>query len=94
MNFLLKDPSSSLDYEMDWGEDYLAQGDLIAQSDWTVSPVHDGGLAVVASTHDGASAQVTVTGGAAGTVYRLANNVVTASGRLDTRSLTLRVEAR
>lgn len=94
MNFLLKDPLSSLDYEMDWGEDYLDQGDLIVQSDWTVTPDHDGGISIVAGSHDGASAQVTVAGGVAGTVYRLANSVITASGRLDTRSLTLRVEAR
>ena len=94
MSYLLKDPQSNLDYEIDWGMEYLGEGDLLVQSSWDVSPEEPDGLAVQASTHDSMRAHVTVAGGVPGHVYRLGNSVVTALGRVDRRSLTLRVEAR
>ena len=93
MTLLLKDPGAMLDYSVDWGRDYL-DGDALAASDWSVAPVEPGGVAVVASQFDLLVATVEVSGGKAGTLYRLTNHVVTASGHEDRRSIMLRVEPR
>jgi len=93
MTLLLKDPQAALDYAVDWGSEYLS-GDTIAVSAWEVSPAEEGGVTVLASTFDTLVATVTAGGGVAGHVYRLTNNVVLESGRVDRRSIMLRVEAR
>ena len=93
MTLLLKDPGAMLDYSVDWGRDYL-DGDVLAASSWTVSPVEPGGIVVVASQFDLLIATVEVSGGVPGTLYRLVNQVVTANGREDRRSIMLRVEQR
>jgi hypothetical protein len=93
MTLLLKDPGSSLDYSVDWGAEYLS-GDALASSSWSVSPVEDGGVAIVGSQSDLLIATVRVSGGTAGRLYRLTNHVTTASGREDSRSIMLRVEKR
>ena len=93
MTLLLKDPGAMLDYSVDWGRDYL-DGDALASSSWTVDPVESGGLAVIASQFDLLIATVEVSGGLEGKLYRLVNQVVTASGREDRRSIMLRVEKR
>lgn len=93
MTLLLKDPGAVLDYMVDWGADYLA-GDALAASSWSVTPDDVGAAEIVGSTFDFGTASVQVAGGKAGKVYRLTNHVVTAEGREDSRSITLRVEAR
>ncbi len=93
MALLLKDPDSSLDYSVDWGRDYL-DGDALASSSWTVSPVEAGGVTVGQSRFDLLVASVQVSSGNEGKLYRLVNHVVTASGREDSRSIMLRVEKR
>ena len=42
MTLLLKDPDAVLDYSVDWGAQYL-DGDLLAESDWSVTPSEAGG---------------------------------------------------
>ena len=93
MTYLLKDPDAMLDYQVDWGSQYLF-GDALAASSWSVSPVEDGGVSVVGSESDLLVATVKVGGGRAGQLYRLTNHVVTASGLEDSRSIILRVEQR
>jgi hypothetical protein len=93
MTLLLKDPVSVLDYEVDWGTEYLAD-DVLTQSSWAVEPVEDGGVTVVASAFDSTTATVTAGAGIAGHVYQLTNHVVLASGLTDSRSVVLRVEHR
>lgn len=93
MTFLLKDPEAVLDYSVDWGAEYLGE-DQLAESEWTVSPAEIGGVAVVGSDFDAAIATVKAGGGVPGRIYRLDNHVVLASGRIDSRSITLRVERR
>lgn len=94
MTLLLKDPDAVLDYSIDWGADYLAPGDLLTQSDWSVVPEEPDGVTIVGSDFDAATATVKAAGGVAGKIYRLVNQVVTDSGRTDDRSLVLRVEKR
>lgn len=93
MTLLLKDPQATLDYEVDWGAEYLSL-DAIATSDWEVSPVETGGLTIDGSSADLIIATVKVSGGVPGHVYRLHNRVELVSGRSDRRSILLRVEQR
>lgn len=93
MTLLLKEPSATLDYSVDWGTDYLA-GDALADSGWSVEPDEPGGLAVVSSGFDLLVSVVTVEGGMPGRIYRVTNHVTTAAGFEDARSIMLRVEKR
>jgi hypothetical protein len=94
MTLLLKDPEAVLDYAIDWGAQYLGDGDLLASSDWSVSPDEPDGVAIVGGSFDDRISTVQAGGGIAGRIYRLANRVVTQSGRTDERSIMLRVEKR
>jgi hypothetical protein len=94
MTLLLKDPDAVLDYAIDWGADYLAEDDLLAQSSWSVEPDETDGVVIVASSFEDRMSTVQAGGGVAGRLYRLANSVVTQSGRIDERSILLRVEKR
>lgn len=94
MTFLLKDPQAVLDYAIDWGAQYLGDGDALADSSWAVLPDEVDGVAIVGSTFGDRITTVNVSGGIAGRIYRLANRVVTQSGRVDERSVVLRVESR
>ncbi|MEO5972428.1 MAG: hypothetical protein ABIP91_03590 [Sphingomicrobium sp.] len=93
MTLLLKDPQATLDYAVDWGAEYLSL-DAIATSVWDVSPVEAGGVTIVGSDADLAIATVKVSGGVPGHRYRLHNQVELVSGRIDSRSIVLRVEQR
>jgi hypothetical protein len=94
MSFLLKDPDAVLDYSIDWGAEYLDDGELLAASEWSVDPDESGGVSVVGSDFDASTSSVKAAGGVAGRLYRLANKVTTASGRIDERSIVIRVEKR
>ena len=93
MTLLLKDPEAVLDYSVDWGAEYLG-GDLIAQSAWSVDPDEPGGVTVVGTDFDASTAIVNAGGGISGRLYRLINDVTLQSGRIDRRSIVLRVEKR
>lgn len=93
MTILLKDPDAVLDYSVDWGAEYLGEDQLV-ESQWSVSPTEPQGVALAGSAFDQAVAMVKAGGGVPGRIYRLDNRVVMASGRIDSRSITLRVERR
>jgi hypothetical protein len=94
MTLLLKDPQAVLDYSIDWGAEYLGDGDLIADSAWSESPDEPEGVAIVGSDFDASSSSVKAAGGIAGRLYKLVNRVTLDSGRIDERSIVLRVEKR
>lgn len=94
MSYLLKDPDAVLDYRIDWGADYLAAGELLAASEWSVVPDEAGGVSIAGDDFDASSSTVKAAGGVAGHLYSLVNRVTTAAGRVDDRSIVLRVEAR
>ena len=94
MTLLLKDPEAVLDYSIDWGSEYVGGSDLLVASDWSVLPDESGGLAVCGSAFDAGVTTVKAGGGVPGHVYRLINRVTLESGRVDDRSMVIRVEAR
>lgn len=93
MTLLLKDPDAVVDYLIDWGAEYLGE-DLLAESEWTVDPDEPGGVTVTGSNFDASTSTVNASGGAPGQIYRLVNQVTTALGRVDSRSIVVRVEKR
>jgi hypothetical protein len=93
MTFLLKDPDAVLDYSIDWGAEYLGN-DQLAQSDWSVVPDEAGGVAIASHSFDENISTVKAAGGIAGRIYRVVNTVAMGSGRVDSRSVVLRVEKR
>ena len=94
MSYLLKDPEAVLDYLVDWGAEYLGEGELLATSAWSVLPDEPGGVEIADTSFDMLTSTVKAAGGVAGCVYRLVNRISTASGRVDERSVTVRVENR
>lgn len=93
MSAYLKDPGATIDYAIDWLGGYL-DGQTIAGSGWSVEPEEEGGLAVASSGFDLTRTAATIGGGVRGHVYRVTNRVTLSDGRVDERSLTLRVEDR
>ena len=93
MTLLLKDPDALLDYSIDWGAEYL-DGDLLSGSAWSVTPAEAGGVDVVGDDFSATVASVKAGGGNPGKLYRLVNQVTLQSGRIDSRSIMLRVEKR
>lgn len=87
----LKDCDSVLDYGFDWSEGAGEAG--IAESWWTAEPA-DGALAIVEMRIEERTAFADISGGRAGCVYRISNRVTFTDGRIDERSLALRVEER
>lgn len=92
MGVYLKDPRASLDYAIDWTA--TLDGSTITASQWAIEPEETNGLRATASFREGSRTQVTLEGGIAGHVYRVANTIARSDGRQDARSLILRVEAR
>lgn len=93
MNLFVKDPDSRIDYRTDWSGVW-PDDVLIVASSWTVSPVEDGGLTVVAASLDDRTATATLTEGLAGASYALTNRVTLSTGEIDERSVGVRVEQR
>lgn len=86
----IKDPSAKLDYSVDWSEWLSDIGDTIATSSWAVSS----GLTKTIETNTTVSATVWLSGGIPGVIYQATNHIVTAAGREDERTITIRVQDR
>lgn len=80
----VKDPSAVLDYQFDWSA--WLDDDTIATSTWTVPT----GLTKASESNTTTTATVWLSGGTAGASYTLVNRIVTAGGRTDERTLTVR----
>ena len=90
MSFYLKDPQSRVDYAMDWSGDLGAQ--TIAESAWSISPEEAGGVVVDSASFDNNRSTARLSGGVIGHVYQIGNRVTLSDGRIDERSILLRVE--
>lgn len=81
----LKDPDATLDYAVDWTA-WLEDGDSIAASEWIVT-----GLTGTRQALVGATATIWLSGGEPWQTYLVTNRVTTAAGRIDDRTLRIRV---
>lgn len=83
-----KDPSAVLDYVWDWsawlGADTISTHTVTAAT----------GLTVTSATHTNTAVTVWLSGGSAGTNYRVTCRIVTVGGRTDERTSTVRVRER
>ncbi len=75
------------------GAEYLGTDEL-STSEWSVVPDEPGGVVAVPGGFDGRTATVKASGGIPGRIYRIVNKVQLLSGRVDSRSITVRVEKR
>jgi hypothetical protein len=85
-----KDPNDTLEYELDWGTNFLAVSETISSSAWSVS---DGtGLVIDSTRVSGQKAYATFTSGVAGTAYVLLNRIWTSAGNNRDQSVALDVK--
>lgn len=93
-----KDPDSTEDFTVNWAP--LIGADPIASSEWTIAaaPVgttsdDDDYLTLESNTFDADAATTTVwqSKGKLGCFYILVNRIVTASGRTEDQSVTIRI---
>lgn len=85
----IKDPDAVLPWFFDWTE-WLDDGETITDSEMTVSA----GLVKDSDSHSATSATVWLSGGTAGTSYSVANRITTSMGKIDERTIVIRVTNR
>ncbi|MCJ9428688.1 hypothetical protein [Kordiimonas marina] len=88
MSVYAKDPSSDVDYSIDWSA-WLTDGETVTSAAWSVAPAT--GLQIGTAIDGGALQGTYVSGGVAGDRYRLTCRGTTSAGRTADRSLTIRV---
>lgn len=82
----IKDPDAILDYPIDWSA--WLEDDTIATSEWVA---HDDGITIDNDTNTATVTVVWLSGGTVGERYRLTNHIVTAAGREDDRTISVRI---
>lgn len=86
-----KDPDATLDYSFDWGtQGWLVSGDTIATSTWIVPT----GITKVSDDHTSTVAVIWLSGGAPFVSYYVTNRITTVQGRIDDRTMRIRVQNR
>lgn len=85
--YFIKRPGAELDYTVDWSR--WLDGDTITASTWEL----DDGIENDGDTRTLTSATVWLSGGTDDANYSVTNRIVTAAGRKDARSFTIKVRA-
>lgn len=85
----IKDADAVLEYVIDWSA--WLDGDTIATSAWEAD---DDGITIDSDTNTATTATVWLSGGTLGATYRIANHIVTAAGREDDRTITVKAYSR
>lgn len=93
MAIFVKDPAALVDYAVDWTAGYL-NNQTIASSEWRVIPDGAGTIIVEAQSIDAGRTVATLSGGRNGGLYHITNKIGTSDGRIDERTLVVRVEDR
>jgi hypothetical protein len=81
--FTIRDPNSILDYAIDWTEWLATTTDTISNSTWILPSA----LSTTASSFGTATTIVWISGGTAGEVYDVINQIVTFGGRTEERTI-------
>lgn len=85
-----KDPDATLDYTFGWSAWLTAVGDTIDTVEW----LPDEGLTVANSTYTATTATAFVSGGAVGETLRLTCRITTLDGRIDDRTINIKIVER
>lgn len=82
-----KDPNATLDYSVDWSE-WLATGESLTCSVWTRSATTlvEENTALTTSV-----ATIWLSGGTVDATYTIANKIGTSGGRIDERTVSIKV---
>lgn len=80
-----KDPDARLDYMVDWTS--WLDGDTITNSVWVVPD----GITDEADTFTDTTATIWLSGGSLGSSYEVVNRITTAAGRIDDRTITIKI---
>ncbi len=93
MAIYLKDPSSSVDYSVDWSE-WLSASEAIVSTTWSIDPAGVLAPTLGAETASGTTRSVFVSGGTLGERYRLSCHIQTDGDRTADRSVIIRIAER
>lgn len=85
-----KDPDAKLDYLFDWTAWLLGVSDSIASASF----IGSAGLTIVSFSNTANTATAFVSGGAVGGTETLTCRIVTAGGRIDDRTVNLKITPR
>lgn len=80
-----KDPNDERYYGLDWSDELGT--DQVASSTWAVSPGGGANMLIYEQSFTPTQTVVWVSGGVAGTHYRLTNTITTQDGQIRTESL-------
>lgn len=86
----IKDPGERQDYVIDWDDEYLAVGETISSSSWSVPS----GLTNYSTSNSTTTATIWLSGGTHGQEYLVTNQVTTSAGRIAERSIKILVRER
>lgn len=86
---IAKDPDAILDYGFDWS-DWLADGEVLSTSTWTVPA----GITKDLESNSSTGSLVWLSGGTPGVSYDCVNHVVSSAAREDDRTLKIVVRER
>lgn len=86
-----KDPNATLDWSWDWS-DWIDTpgGEVITVSTFSATP----GISIGTTSNTATSATAWLSGGTDGRPYTVTNEITTNKGRIDNRSITIRVKNR
>lgn len=84
----IKDPDATLDYQIDWS-DWL-DDDTIISSTWIV----DTGIVNELDTFTDTATKVWLSGGVSQSRYEATNRITTGDGRIDDRTIRIKVKER
>ena len=87
MASFIKDPDSVLDYQFDWSL-WLEAGDEIDTSTWAVPA----GITKDSDVNTIDTTTIWLSGGTLHEKYEIVNRIVTAGGRTDERTITMRIK--
>ena len=85
MSTYVKDPDERLDYTINWNDGWLASGETISTSDWTL----DSGITEYSSSNSNTTATVWISGGTHGQEYKATNQITTSASRIGERSIKI-----
>ena len=85
-----KDPNATLDYLFDWSAWLTEVSDTITSVDWVLSS----GLTEVSSSNTTTGATIFVSGGTLDESETITCRITTVGGRIDDRTITLKIVSR